>query len=125
GNEFQMSFIEVAWGIGMLIGGGLLGLIKFKYNKAIAVNFTYIILGLALAVSGILPAKGYLLFVLLTALEGIAFAIYNACFTAIIQEKINPAKLGRVFSMFFSIAVLPSIFGLLFTGFLAENLGLT
>lgn len=125
GNEFQMSIVEAAWGVGMLIGGALLGLIKLEYNKALAVNSTYILLGLALAFSGILPKEGYILFVILTALEGISFSVYNACFTAIVQEKINPAKLGRVFSMFFSVAVLPSILGLLFTGFLADYLGLT
>jgi DHA3 family macrolide efflux protein-like MFS transporter len=32
--------------------------------------------------------------------------------------------LGRVFSLYYSLAVLPSIIGLLFTGVIAENIGI-
>ena len=39
------------------------------------------------------------------------------------QEEVAPDKLGRVFSLYFSMAVLPSIVGLLFTGSIAESVG--
>jgi len=42
-----------------------------------------------------------------------------------LQEQINPAMLGRVFSMYFSIALLPSMIGLLSTGFLADTIGIS
>ena len=40
------------------------------------------------------------------------------------QENIEQNMLGRVFSMYYSLIVLPSIFGLLSTGFLSEWLGI-
>src|SRR5690606_21900271 len=46
-------------------------------------------------------------------------------FTALIQETVDPSLLGRVFSMFFSISLLPSLFGLLGTGFLADTIGIS
>ncbi len=125
GNAFQMSVIEVVWGVGMLAGGGLLGLLKLRINKVVLINWMYIILGAALAGSGLLPPWGFALFVVLTTVGGITGAIYNASFTAIIQEKVDPAMLGRVFSMFFSISLLPSILGLLGTGFLADTIGIS
>lgn len=125
GGKFEMSLIEVVWGIGMLVGGGLLGIFKPTINKVIIINAMHILLGASLAVSGILPVTGFVFFVALTVLGGVAASIYNASFTTILQEKIDPAMLGRVFSMYFSIALLPSMIGLLSTGFLADTVGIS
>src|SRR5690606_15417045 len=38
GGKFEMSIIEVVWGIGMLVGGGLLGIFKPTLNKVIIIN---------------------------------------------------------------------------------------
>jgi len=125
GSTFQMGLIEVVWGAGMLAGGGLLGLLNVSVNKAILINMTYLVLGLSLAFSGMLPSTGFVLFVVLTTIGGIAASIYNASFTTIIQEQVKPAMLGRVFSMFFSISILPSLLGLLGAGTLAEEVGIS
>ena len=125
GDTFQMGLIEVVWGVGMLAGGGLLGMLKIRTNKVILINWMYIILGAVLAMSGMLPPWGYAVFVILTTIGGITGAVYNASFTAIIQEKIDPALLGRVFSMFFSISLFPSLLALMGTGFLADTIGIS
>ncbi|MGK6352988.1 MFS transporter [Parapedobacter sp. DT-150] len=125
GGKFEMSLIEVVWGIGMLVGGGLLGIFKPTMNKVGIINGTYVVLGFSLAVSGLLPANGFIFFVAATVLGGLSAAINNASFTTVLQEKIDPAMLGRVFSMYFSIALLPSMIGLLSTGFIADNIGVT
>ena len=41
----------------------------------------------------------------------------------IIQEEVAPEMLGRVFSLYFSFAILPSLVGLLFAGNIADSLG--
>ncbi len=125
GGKFEMSLIEVVWGIGMLVGGGVLGIFKPTLNKIIIINTMHLLLGVSLAASGLLPPSGFVLFVALTVLGGIAASIYNASFTTVLQERINPAMLGRVFSMYFSIALLPSMIGLLSTGFLADTIGIS
>src|SRR5690606_13404234 len=81
GSTFQMGLIEVVWGIGMLVGGGMLGLLKISTNKAVLINITYLVLGLSLACSGLLPSSGYILFVVLTTIGGVAASVYNASFT--------------------------------------------
>ncbi|RYD96955.1 MAG: MFS transporter [Sphingobacteriales bacterium] len=125
GAEFQMSIIEITWGVGMLIGGALIGLIKIPYNKAVMINFTYIALGAAMAGSGLLPPAAFIIFVVFTFVGGLVSAVYNACFTTILQERINPAVLGRVFSIFMSASILPSLIGLLGIGYLADIIGIT
>src|SRR5690606_13351611 len=44
GGKFEMSAIEIAWGIGMLAGGGLLGIFKPNINKVIILNSMHLLL---------------------------------------------------------------------------------
>ena len=125
GTAFQMSLIEVVWGVGMVLGGGILGLKKLKVNEVILINFTYIFLGLTFFLSGILPSNGFIWFAVLTTIGGVSGAVYHSLFTATIQKKIAPEALGRVFSLYGSVAVLPSLIGLTATGLIADHIGLS
>lgn len=124
GDVFQVSLIEVIWGVGMLLGGLLLSVIKGSVNKVVLINSMYLVLGVSLAVSGLLSPSGYSYFVVLTAMGGVSGAIYNSCFNTVLQETVNPNMLGRVFSMYFSVALLPSLLGLVGIGFFADTIGL-
>ena len=124
GDAFQVSTIEVVWGIGMLAGGLFLGLWKKDPNKIILINLMYILIGLSFAFTGLLSPGGFIWFVIFATIGGIAGSIYYSAFTAFLQERIDPAKLGRVFSLYTSVSLFPSMLGLLGTGFLADNVGL-
>lgn len=125
GTSLQMGLIEMVWGAGALAGGLMIGLKKVKINKVLLINFSYLLLGFYLAMSGLLPADGFLWFLTLTVIGGVAMSVFNALFTAIIQYHIDPGVLGRVFSVFFSLTMLPSVVGIVASGFLAEELGIT
>lgn len=125
GNAYQMGLVETAWGIGMLVGGAVLSLKFMKTtNKVASMNIVAMGLGITYWAMGILPTSGFALFVVLTALSGVAGSIYWSSFTVILQTKIDPAALGRVFSIYDSVSLLPTIPGLLATGFIAERIGL-
>lgn len=124
GNAYQISLVEVAWGIGALMGGAFLGLKKFRLNEISLINWMYILLGFTFVLSGILPVSGYPLFVLLTAVGGISGSLYMASFTTVVQTRIDPVVMGRVFSFYMSVNMLPSMIGLLSTGFLADTIGI-
>ncbi len=124
GGKFEMSVIEVVWGVGMLIGGGVLGIFKPTLKKIIIINAMFILLGLTFAISGLLPSNYFIGFCILTTFGGLSMAVYSASFTTILQEEVDPSLLGRVFSMYFSIAILPSLLGLLSTGMLADYIGI-
>jgi DHA3 family macrolide efflux protein-like MFS transporter len=123
GDKFEMSVIEVIWGIGMLIGGSILGGIRISISKVALVNAAHLLIGLTIAVSGIFPSSWFWVFVAVTGLGGLSMSVFSATFMTIIQQQVKPEYLGRVFSLYFSIAVLPSIIGLLFTGYVAEWIG--
>lgn len=124
GDVFQVSLIEVIWGVGSLLGGLALSLIKTPVNKVLLINSMYLLLGITLCASGLLSPSAYPYFVVLTAMGGVSGAVYNSCFNTVLQETISPAMLGRVFSMYFSVALLPSLIGLVGIGFFADTIGL-
>lgn len=124
GTVMHMSVVEVFWGAGMLIGGAIAGIRKFTFNKAMMVSYMYLVFGITFFLSGVLSPEAFVWFVVLTGIGGISTSIYNASFTALIQIKINPAMLGRVFSTYYSATLFPSMIGLLGTGFIADKIGL-
>lgn len=124
GNAYQISLVEAAWGTGALLGGAFLGMKKFQINEISLINWMYILLGSTFLFSGVLPVSGYPLFVVLTAIGGISGSLYMASFTTVVQTRINPAVMGRVFSFYMSVSMLPSMIGLMSTGFLADTIGI-
>ena len=118
GNAFQVSLVEVSWGGGALLAGALLGLKKYRWNEILLINGMYIALGLTFLFSG------FIWFAVLTALGGVCGSLYFATFTTVIQSRIDPGVMGRVFSFYMSFSMLPSMIGLLSTGFLADSIGL-
>lgn len=125
GDSFQMGLIEMLWGIGALSGGLMLASSRMKINNVTAINIAYIILGIYLIIVGALPVNGFTLFACLTIIGGIVYAIYNALFIAVIQRNIASEVLGRVFSLFFSLSIFPSLLGILASGHLADKFGVT
>ena len=124
GNAFQVSLVEVSWGGGALLAGALLGLKKYRWNEILLINGMYIALGLTFLFSGLLPVSGFIWFAVLTALGGVCGSLYFATFTTVIQSRIDPGVMGRVFSFYMSFSMLPSMISLLSTGFLADSIGL-
>jgi len=123
GGKWEMSIIEVVWGAGMLVGGGILSAWQGSISKVILVNAMHIFLGLIFVFSGWISGDLFWVFVAITTLGGIGMSFFNASFMTIIQEEVKPEFLGRVFSMYFSFAIIPSVIGLLFTGWIADEIG--
>lgn len=124
GTAYQVSLVETVFGAGMLVGGTLLGFWNPKIRKILLIVSAYAVLGVALALCGLLSVNGFVLFVILTVIQGLAVPFVSGPFTALIQTQFEPAYLGRVFSLFDSISLIPSIIGLFVTGIVADSLGI-
>ncbi|OFY41662.1 MAG: MFS transporter [Bacteroidetes bacterium GWF2_40_14] len=125
GDTYKMSMVEIAWGVGMLIGGGLMSLPRFKFNKILLINAMYVILGLTFVFSGFLPSEGFYLFVSFTLFGGIAGAIFWGAFTVLLQMSLDSAVLGRVFSIHNSLIMIPAMLSLIATGYIADSIGIS
>jgi DHA3 family macrolide efflux protein-like MFS transporter len=124
GTTYMMSIVEIAWGIGMLLGGIIIGHHLMNNYKIVLINLMYMLLGLTFLFSGILPPSGFAVFATITTLGGISFTIYQGSFTVVMQTMVEPVALGRVFSLYSSITLLPSMIGLLATGYIADSIGI-
>ena len=125
GGTFEMSLIEIVWGGGALIGGAVMGARTYRVSRIVLVNLMYLVVGLSFALSGLLSPAGFLWFALFTAAAGVSSSVFNASFVSVVQTRIEAGVLGRVMSLYRSFGLLPAALGLLGTGFLAENVGLT
>jgi DHA3 family macrolide efflux protein-like MFS transporter len=80
-------------------------------------------MGASLAVSGLLPPSGFVIFVACCAVMGLSVPFYSGVQTALFQEKIKPEYLGRVFSLTGSIMSFAMPIGLILSGFFADRIG--
>lgn len=57
-------------------------------------------------------------------MQGIVIPFYSGPFTTLLQTQFKPNYLGRVFALFDSVSLFPSIIGLLITSVMADSLGI-
>lgn len=119
------SYVEAAFGAGMLIGSLGIGALSQRFSPVRLIGAGILLVGGMLAVSGLLPASGYWVFVALCIAMGFTVPLFGAPTTALFQGLIDPAKLGRVMSLYMTIAMLMAPVGLLVAGPLAERMGIS
>jgi len=123
GTAYQVSLVEILFGVGLLIGGGLLAFLNQRFRKISLVIMGYIILGIAVLICGSLSPSLFILFAILTSFQGIAVPLFDGSITALIQTQFEHQYLGRIFGLVGSVCQLPAIIGLLFTAEFADKLG--
>ena len=125
GGTYEMSLVEIIWGGGALLGGDVMGARYYPISRIVLITLMYRVVGASFLLSGLLPATAFYGFVALTAAAGVSSSVFNASFISVLQTRIEAGLLGRVLSLYRSFGLLPSVIGLLSTGFLAERVGLT
>ncbi|WP_027630679.1 macrolide efflux MFS transporter Mef(A) [Ruminiclostridium cellobioparum] len=123
GTPMHISITEIAFASGMLVGGLLLGRLGSFEKRVLLIIGSFFIMGASLAVSGILPPSGFVIFVVCCAIMGLSVPFYSGVQTALFQEKIKPEYLGRVFSLTGSIMSFSMPIGLILSGFFADRIG--
>ena len=94
GTPVHISITEISFAFGMLAGGLLLGRLGSFEKRVLLITSSFFIMGASLAVSGILPPNGFVIFVVCCAIMGLSVPFYSGVQTALFQEKIKPEYLG-------------------------------
>lgn len=123
GSAYQVSLIEGLYGIGLLVGGVILSVWNPKLKKVTLIIFGFSGLGLILALCGALPSSFFITYAVLTIGQGLAVPLFTGPFTVLIQTQFESVYLGRVFALYSSLSQFPAIIGLLFAGFIADEIG--
>ena len=123
GTPMHVSITEIAYASGMLAGGLLLGLFGNFKKRIILITASIFMMGVSLAISGLLPSSGFIIFVVCCVVMGLSVPFYSGVQMALYQEKIKPEYLGRVFSLTGSIISLAMPLGLILSGLFADRVG--
>jgi len=124
GAEYEMSIVEIAWGVGMLLGGAALSLKLFSSaNRVNIIAIACFVVGVTFFLSGLLQQNMFYIFVGLAGVSGVAVAFWSSAFTVVLQTSIDAEKLGRAFSIYNSLALMPSMVALIALGYLTKFTG--
>ncbi len=124
GTPMHISITEIAFASGMLAGGLILGRLGSYEKRVPLITGSFFMMGASLAIAGLLPPSGFIIFVVCCAIMGLSVPFYSGVQTALFQEKIKPEYLGRVFSFTGSIMSLAMPLGLILSGFFADRIGI-
>lgn len=123
GTTFHASIAEIAFSIGMLSGSLLLGKWGGFQDRAVSIIGAVVLMGVPILFSGLLPPNGFWLFAACCVAMGFSTPFYNGPVTALMQERIAPEYLGRVFGLYGSVASLAMPIGLMLSGAFADTVG--
>lgn len=107
GEVWRLTAIEMVFSVGMMTGGAALAVWKGFNNRMRTMVASNLIMGACTLALGVVPHFGVYLAVM--AIFGVALPLYNTPATVMLQEKVEPAYLGRVFSVMtmLSTALMP------------------
>jgi DHA3 family macrolide efflux protein-like MFS transporter len=117
-EAWRLATLEAVFGIGMLIGSFLVSIWGGFKNRLITYFISYIALGLSTIVIG-LPFNFYF-YVSIWAVVGFFIALSSPLLVGLIQEKVDPEYIGRVFSVFGLINTISLPLGMLVFGPLSD-----
>jgi MFS transporter, DHA3 family, macrolide efflux protein len=123
GTPMHSSITEIAFASGMLVGGLILGKLGNYKNRVLLITSSFVMMGVSLSATGLLPPNGFAIFVICCVIMGFSVPFYSGVQTALFQEKIKPEYLGRVFSLTGSIMSLVMPLGLILSGIFSDRIG--
>jgi DHA3 family macrolide efflux protein-like MFS transporter len=113
-EAWRLATLETVFGIGMLSGSLLISVWGGFKNRLITYFLSYIALGLGTIVIGI--PFNFFFYVSMWAVVGFFVAISSPLLVGLIQEKVNPEYIGRVFSVYGLINSISMPLGMLVFG---------
>ena len=117
-DVWRLSAIEIAFSIGMMIGGGIIASWGGFQNKVKTMAFASVIMGVCTFALGIVPL--FWVYLAFMALFGVVMPIFSTLGTVLLQEKIEEEYLGRVFGVMGMISTSMMPLGMLIFGPIAD-----
>ena len=117
-DVWRLSAIEIAFSIGMMVGGGIIASWGGFQNKVKTMALASVIMGVCTIALGIAPL--FWIYLAFMALFGVAMPIFSTPGTVLLQEKIEEEYLGRVFGVMGMISTSMMPLGMLIFGPIAD-----
>ncbi|NEU31726.1 MFS transporter [bacterium LRH843] len=117
-DVWRLSAIEIAFSVGMMVGGGIIAYWGGFQNKIKTLGFASVIMGVCTFALGMVPV--FWLYLGFMVLFGVAMPIFNTPATVLLQEKVEEEYLGRVFGVMGMISTSMMPLGMLIFGPIAD-----
>ena len=123
GTTTDAATAEIVFSVGMIAGSALLASTGGFKNRALTVAAATALYGAATLAAGLLGPGGYYAFLAMSFLMGLSSSFYSGPQTALMQEKIPPEYLGRVFGLYGAIMSWALPVGLAVSSLFADAVG--
>ncbi|AYC28490.1 MFS transporter [Paenisporosarcina cavernae] len=117
-DVWRLTAIEIAFSIGMILGGALIAVWGGYKNRTHTMVLTTILMGIFTIGLGAIPI--FWLYLGCMALIGLSMPFFNTPATVLLQEKVEESYLGRVFGVLGMISTSMMPLGMLMFGPLAD-----
>lgn len=117
-DVWRLTAIEVAFSIGMMLGGALIASWGGFRNKIHTMALSCLLFGVCTVALGIVP--NFWIYIAIMGLAGVSMPIFNTPSTVMLQEKVEVDYLGRVFGVMGMISSVTMPMGMLVFGPLAD-----
>lgn len=123
GTTGDAAMAEIVFSVGMIAGSAALASWGGFKNRALTVVAATALYGAATLGAGMLGVDGFPLFLAASFLMGLSSPFYSGPQTALMQEKIPPEFLGRVFGLYGAIMSWAMPLGLAGSSLFADTVG--
>ncbi|MFF2480451.1 MFS transporter [Paenibacillus sp. NPDC058071] len=117
-DYWRLTAIEITFSVGMMAGGGLIAWWGGFRNKVHTMALAGLIMGACTLVLGLVPV--FWIYLAVMTIFGLAMPMFNTPTTVMLQEKIDPNFLGRIFGVFGMISTSMMPIGMLIFGPLSD-----
>jgi DHA3 family macrolide efflux protein-like MFS transporter len=117
-DPWRLGAIEVAFAVGMMAGGVLVGIWGGFKNRTYSMAFATVCFGLGSVGLGLLG--NFWVYLACMLFVGVVMPVFNAPNMAILQTRIDPDYMGRVFAVSMMVGSLAMPVGMLVFGPLAD-----
>jgi DHA3 family macrolide efflux protein-like MFS transporter len=117
-DVWRLTAIEIAFSGGMLAGGILMSSWGGFKNRILTMVFSVYLIGINQILLGIVP--DFWIYIAVMVLVGVTLPVFNTPAMTLLQEKVDEAYLGRVFSVLAMISSSVMPLGILAFGPLAD-----
>lgn len=118
GGVWRLTAIEIAFSVGMMIGGIVMAAWGGFKNKVHTIGRSSMAIGVCTVTLGLVPI--FWIYLVFMSLIGIILPIQNTPSTVLLQQKIEPDFLGRVFGVLGMISSSMMPLGMLIFGPMAD-----
>lgn len=123
GQALELSWLESAWGIGVVVGGLVLGAWGGFRRRILTSLMGLIGVGAGFLLVGLVPPSAFSLAIVGILLAGAMNPISNGPIFSIVQAGVEPGMQGRVFTLLESMATAATPLGMIIAGPVADALG--